>query len=255
MNSQILSEPIQLPKILKKIKIGIFTPPEIDTSWGSFNDEAATKAPLDIKHKWLEIVEILKNKFATKDVTFKRINSDKLFFLYKAIAFTDGMTNRAKDVFTLKNSNEKKNFFGDYYDIAINNRTNCYSFDMKRKIISGSIMAKLNDGDFVKKAFRILNDINNEVNELYKEYDIIIWPTSGSIAPTYNEGRLTYTNSAISEYLKLGNFCGFPSIHLPVCDIQKLPWGICINAKRFDDQLCLDSAHTIYKLLKKELKK
>jgi aspartyl-tRNA(Asn)/glutamyl-tRNA(Gln) amidotransferase subunit A len=48
--------------------------------------------------------------------------------------------------------------------------------------------------------------------------------------------------------LLFANFAGLPSITIPVCNVEKMPWGINLTCKQFEDQKALDIALTLEEL-------
>jgi len=161
------------------------------------------------------------------------------------------MSNRAKDIFNLKTYEDKLTFIGDYYDIAMTNRKEKLSFDLRRKIIQGALFCNYKHGEIINKIQEIRKHILQIIDNTFNEYDAFIIPSIGSIAPLYKKGELTYLNNNVAEYLKIANITGIPSITIPTCTVQKMPWGICINGKQFEDQKVLDIAYTVEKVLKK----
>jgi len=249
MNSQCLKTPLVLPKELKNIKVAYFTP-ECLGKFNSKKDKTSYKSCLEIKDKWDHIVSILSNEINIKQVNID-IDDKLIQDFYKAWCYIDGMSNRAKDIFDLKTYEDKLSFMGDYYDIARANRKEKLSFDLRRKIIQGALFCNYKHGEIVNKIQEIRKHIIHIMDNIFNQYDAVIIPSVGSIAPLYKKGELTYLNNNVSEYLKIANITGIPSITIPTGKVQKMPWGICINSNRFEDQKVLDIAYTIEKILKK----
>jgi len=249
MNSQSLKQSLTLPKELKKIKIAYFTPPCLGKSKIK-TDPIVSKSCFEIKDKWEQIISVLSNEINVKKIELK-IDDVLIQDLYKAWCFIDGMSNRAKDVFALKTYEDKINFTGDYYDIARENRKTKLSFDLRRKIVQGALFCNYKHGAIINKIQEIRSYITKMVDNIFNEFDAIIIPTVGSIPPLYKKWKLSYLNNNVAEYLKIANITGIPSITIPTGKVQKMPWGICINGKQFEDQKVLDIAYTIEKVLKK----
>ena len=57
-----------------------------------------------------------------------------------------------------------------------------------------------------------------ELNKIYQDYDIILTPNGGSIAPKVDEAyddRLSDEYLILENHLSLANFAGTPSLSLP----------------------------------------
>ena len=73
-------------------------------------------------------------------------------------------------------------------DIMFDARTKGFSELIKRRFILGSyILQKENQERLFKNAQRLRRLIVDKINELYKEYDAMILPASGGIAPKFDE--------------------------------------------------------------------
>lgn len=112
---------------------------------------------------------------------------------------------------------------------------------VKRRFLIGSLnLQKENQAIYLHKAKKVRRLICEEVDQAFEECDLLILPPSQTIAPLMDEGQEFDDNKNkkteyIDDILTLGNFAGIPSITIPFVTEQKMPIGINLNAKAFDD--------------------
>ena len=90
--------------------------------------------------------------------------------------------------------------------------------------------------------------IVDKMNELFKEYDAMIGPAAGSVAPKFkseNVDKLSKRNLVLENYLAIGNFGGFPSITIPCGFVNKMPIGLNITGKVKEDLTVLNVAYAL----------
>ena len=79
------------------------------------------------------------------------------------------------------------------------------------------------------------------MTNLFKEYDGLIMPNAGSIAPRFTDemDRLSEKYLLLENHLAIGNFGGFPSITIPSGIIDDMPVAINITGPiKTDDVVC-----------------
>lgn len=137
-------------------------------------------------------------------------------------------------------------------EIMFNARTQGFSELIKRRFILGSfILQKENQEKLFLNAGRVRRLIVNKMNELFKEYDGLIMPTSGGIAPKFGAAsdQLSDRYLILENHLAIGNFGGFPSISIPSGFVKNMPISINITGRQMDDELVLNMAHKIEEAL------
>ena len=145
-------------------------------------------------------------------------------------------------------------------EIMFDARTKGFSEFIKRRFILGSyILQKENQERLFKNAGRLRRLIVDKMNELYKEYDAMILPASGGIAPKFDDeiDRMSDRYLILENHMAIGNFGGFPSITIPYGMVKDMPIGLNITGPQFEDGEVLNIAHKIeeklgYKNLIKE---
>lgn len=133
-------------------------------------------------------------------------------------------------------------------DIMFDARTKGFSELIKRRFILGSyILQKENQERLFKNAQRLRRLIVDKMNELYNEYDAMILPASGGVAPTFDSSidRMSDRYLMLENHLVIGNFGGFPSITIPNGFVGDMPIALNITGRQFEDGLVLNIANKI----------
>ena len=137
-------------------------------------------------------------------------------------------------------------------DIMMNTRTNGFSELIKRRFVIGSyVLQKENQEKLFLNACRVRRLIVNRMNELFEKYDGLIMPTSGNIAPLFDEAsdKLSDEYLILGNHLVIGNFGGFPSISIPSGFVNDMPVSINITGRAKEDSLVLNMANKVESLL------
>lgn len=137
-------------------------------------------------------------------------------------------------------------------EIMFDARTKGFSELIKRRFILGSfILQKENQERLFLNAGRVRRLIVDKMTELFKEYDGLIMPTSGGIAPKFGEAsdQLSDRYLILENHLAIGNFGGFPSISIPSGFVEGMPISINITGRIMDDAKVLNMAKKIEDVL------
>ncbi len=137
-------------------------------------------------------------------------------------------------------------------DIIFNTRTKGFSELIKRRFVLGSyVLQKENQEKLFLNACRIRHMIVDKINNLFKEYDGLILPTSATIAPLFTDttDKLSTHYLLLENHLIIGNFGGFPSISLPSGIIKNMPISINITSAPKEDIKLLNMAYKIEEAL------
>lgn len=134
-------------------------------------------------------------------------------------------------------------------DIMFNSRTKGFSELIKRRFVLGSyILQKENQERLFLNAGRIRRLIVEKMNELFKKYDGMILPASGSIAPTFQSeviDKLSDRYLLLENHMAIGNFGGFPSITIPCGFVDNMPIGLNITSGVKKDLELLNIAYAL----------
>ncbi len=127
----------------------------------------------------------------------------------------------------------------DLVEIMINSRTKGFSSDVRKRFVIGSYSLHVdNQEKLYKKAQKVRRVIVDELKTIMNKYDVIVASSSGTIAPLPNQKcgeDLSVSHLVAENHMLLGNFSGFPSMSLPQVMVNKMPVGISVMAKAFDE--------------------
>ncbi len=138
--------------------------------------------------------------------------------------------------------------FDNLREIYINSRTEGFGAEVKRRIMLGTYVLSSGYYDaYYKKAQKVRTVIRNEYQKLFEKYDIILTPTSPTVA--FNIGEKS--NNPLEMYLAdictvPVNIAGLPGMSLPVSvDKEGMPIGVQLIAKHFDEETIYRAAYTL----------
>lgn len=184
-----------------------------------------------------------------EEVSFDKELLEAIYPVYNVISCAEATSN---------NSNLTGIPFGNRVDgknvndIMMNTRTNGFSELIKRRFVIGSyVLQKENQERLFLNACRVRRLIVNRMNELFEKYDGLIMPTSGNIAPLFDDAsdKLSDEYLILGNHLVIGNFGGFPSISIPSGFINDMPVSVNITGRAKEDSLVLNMANKIESLL------
>ncbi|MBR3660801.1 MAG: Asp-tRNA(Asn)/Glu-tRNA(Gln) amidotransferase subunit GatA [Bacilli bacterium] len=165
---------------------------------------------------------------------------DKASVLYQIIAMGEASSNLARFDGVRYGLSEKANTIDELYK---NTRTIGFGREVKRRIMVGSyILSGENAKIYYNKALEMRDDLKHSFDNIFKNYDLIIGPTSSRPAYDLNSNNDDPLKCFMDDILVMhANMGGFPSMSMPMGFIDGLPIGINIMGKMMDEAL-------IYKL-------
>ena len=175
-----------------------------------------------------------------EEVSFDKELLEAIYPVYNVISCAEATSN---------NSNLTGIPFGNRVDgknvndIMMNTRTNGFSELIKRRFVIGSyVLQKENQERLFLNACRVRRLIVNRMNELFEKYDGLIMPTSGNIAPLFDDAsdKLSDEYLILGNHLVIGNFGGFPSISIPSGFVNDMPVSVNITGRAKEDSLVLN---------------
>lgn len=184
-----------------------------------------------------------------EEVSFDKELLEAIYPVYNVISCAEATSN---------NSNLTGIPFGNRVDgknvndIMMNTRTNGFSELIKRRFVIGSyVLQKENQERLFLNACRVRRLIVNRMNELFEKYDGLIMPTSGNIAPLFDDAsdKLSDEYLILGNHLVIGNFGGFPSISIPSGFVNDMPVSVNITGRAKEDSLVLNMANKVESLL------
>ena len=203
----------------------------------------------EITNKVKEVIELLKEKGATVDY----IDVDYLenaVTLYQIIAMGEASSNLARfDGIRYGYSYENPENIEDVY---LKTRALGFGEEVKRRIMVGSyLLSGENAKIYYNKALSIRDDMRKALKDVFKNYDLIIGPTTTTTAYNLTDPMDDPTKSFMDDVLVIPvNMAGLPGLNLPIgFDSDRMPIGMQIIGNSFEEA-------KIYKLasyLEKEL--
>ena len=202
----------------------------------------------DIKEQVEKVINILKDKGCTVDfIDMKYL--ENAVNLYQIIAMGEASSNLARyDGIRYGHAAEN---ITDINDLYYETRSNGFGEEVKRRIMVGSyLLSGDNAKIYYNKALSIRDDIKEEFNKVFKDYDFVIGPTTTTTAYDLNDPMDDPNKSFMDDVLVIPvNMAGLPGLNLPIGFSNNMPVGMQIIANSFEEA-------KIYKLasfLEKEL--
>ena len=202
----------------------------------------------DVIERIEEVVEFLKEKGCT--VSYVDVNNiDKAVILYQIIAMGEASSNLARFDGIRYGLKEDATTLEELYKKT---RSKGFGKEVKRRIMVGSyILSGENAKIYYNKALEIRDDLKKSFDNIFKEYDLIIGPASSRVAYDLNSNGDDPLKCFMDDILVMhANMGGFPSLSLPVGLIDKMPIGMQIMGKQFDEALIYKLASFVEKEFK-----
>ncbi|CAI3937376.1 AtzE family amidohydrolase [Commensalibacter communis] len=117
-----------------------------------------------------------------------------------------------------------------------------YDPDTRDRLIAGAMLPASSylQAKKIEQWFKIY------INTLFKEYDLLIAPTTGDIAPKIDDPVVTVEGKSVSAYTNIGiytqslSLTGCPILSVPITRDGNLPFGLQIMAKPFQEHLLFE---------------
>ena len=167
---------------------------------------------------------------------------DKAVTLYQIIAMGEASSNLARfDGIRYGYTKENPK---DIEDLYLETRKNGFGKEVKRRIMVGSyLLSGDNAKIYYNKALSIRDDMKKEFDRIFKEYDLIIGPTTTTTAYDLTDPMDDPSKSFMDDVLVIPvNMAGLPGLSLPIgFGKGHMPIGLHIIGNSFDEA-------TIYQL-------
>ena len=204
----------------------------------------------DVIKRIEEVVKFLEEKGCS--ISYVDVdNIDKAVILYQIIAMGEASSNLARFDGIRYGLKENAKTLDELYKKT---RSSGFGNEVKRRIMVGSyILSGENAKIYYNKALEIRDDLKKSFDNIFKEYDLIIGPASSRVAYDLNSNNDDPLKCFMDDILVMhANMGGFPSLSLPVGLIDKMPIGMQIMGKQFDEALIYKLASFIEKEFKEE---
>ena len=186
--------------------------------------------------------------FVVDGISFPKELMNAIYPTYMAITCAEAISNNANLTGIPFGVRGKGNSINE---IMFDARTKGFSELIKRRFVLGSyILQKENQEKLFHNARRVRRMIVDKMNALFEEYDGLIMPASGGIAPIFGEktDQLSERYLLLENHMAIGNFGGFPSITLPSGFVNEMPIAINLTGRQFEDDVVLNMAYKIEKV-------
>lgn len=201
----------------------------------------------EVKDNFNKVVETYKNLGATvEEVTMPRVYMRALLPTYTIISNSEATSNHA----CLDGINYGLRVEGKTTDeVMINSRTQGFGAHIKRRFILGNLaLATENQEKMFRQAQKVRRLIVDELNKIFDQYDIILTPNGGGIAPKVDEAsddRLSDEYLILENHLCLANFAGTPSLSIPSGFVDGMPIAVNVMGRLFEEQTVLNVAYAL----------
>ena len=138
---------------------------------------------------------------------------------------------------------------GDYEDYSTAVRSEGFGEEVQRRIVSGAYMAsKLHSKERCLQAYGVKRMIEDKFEEIFKNYDLVLHPTSFSHAFRQEDLNTIDPISILKtdKYTVLANILGAPAISIPIdLHYNGLPLGISLMSDVLQDEFLLKIAKQV----------
>ena len=207
----------------------------------------------EIKDKLNDVVSLLKENGCSIDyVDIKYI--DKAVPLYQIIAMGEASSNLARfDGIRYGHPAENPK---DIDDLYLKTRKEGFGEEVKRRIMVGSyLLSGENAKIYYNKALSIRDDMKKSLVNVFKNYDLIIGPTTTTTAYDLTDPMDDPNKSFMDDVLVIPvNMAGLPALSLPIgFDKKYMPIGMHIIANAYEEAKIYKLASFIENNLKLDL--
>ena len=203
----------------------------------------------EILDKFNDLVELLKKAGCEVDyIDIKYL--ENAVTLYQIIAMGEASSNLAR--FDGIRYGYRAEDYNNLDELYCKTRQEGFGEEVKRRIMVGSyILSGENAKIYYDKALRIRDDIKKSFHEAFKKYDLVIGPTTTTVAYDIDTKTTDPSKSFMDDVLVIPvNMAGLPGLNIPIgFNKDHMPIGAHIIGNDFDEV-------TVYKLasyIEKEL--
>jgi aspartyl-tRNA(Asn)/glutamyl-tRNA(Gln) amidotransferase subunit A len=190
----------------------------------------------DIKKKFEDFITKLKsNGFDVKEVSLPTSYKQSLA-IYYILAQSESSTNLAKYCgMRYGMSEELKGNFNEYFSKV---RGKHFGAEVKRRIMIGTFVRMVGFRDaYYVKAMKARTKIINEYKSAFKEFDVLLSPSSPFIAPKFDEIKnMSPLQEYMADILTVGpNLAGIPHMNIPIDNIDNVPVGVLVLSDHLNE--------------------
>ena len=207
----------------------------------------------EIKENVLSVCELLKENGATVDfIDIKHL--EHAVTLYQIIAMGEASSNLARFDGVRFGYSADSNSVDELY---AKTRAEGFGSEVKRRIMVGSyLLSGDNAKEYYTKALQVRNSMKESFDEAFKKYDLIIGPTTTTVAYHLGEGMDDTRKTFLDDVLVIPvNMAGLPGLNIPIgFNHEHMPIGLHIIGNRFEEAKMYKLGSFIEKELNLDLK-
>ena len=207
----------------------------------------------EIKENVLSVCELLKENGATVDfIDIKHLKH--AVTLYQIIAMGEASSNLARFDGVRFGYSADSNSVDELY---AKTRAEGFGSEVKRRIMVGSyLLSGDNAKEYYTKALQVRNSMKESFDEAFKNYDLIIGPTTTTVAYHLGEGMDDARKTFLDDVLVIPvNMAGLPGLNIPIgFNHEHMPIGLHIIGNRFEEAKMYKLGSFIEKELNLDLK-
>ncbi|MTI66815.1 MAG: Asp-tRNA(Asn)/Glu-tRNA(Gln) amidotransferase subunit GatA [Firmicutes bacterium] len=206
-------------------------------------DEGINK---EVKGKVLKAVKVLEDLGAKVDEV-SLPHSDYGLATYYVLAPSEASSNLSRFDGIRYGSRVKD--YDSLDELFIKTRSEGFGEEVKRRVMMGTYC--LSSGyydEYYNKAQKVRTLIKKDFDDIFKEYDVIISPTTPSLPFKIGERNDDPLAMYMSDILTVSvNIAGVPALSIPCGLIDGLPVGLQIIGKAFDEETIIKVAYNYEK--------
>ena len=137
--------------------------------------------------------------------------------------------------------------YKDLNELFKKSRSEGFGDEVKRRIILGTYVLSSGYYDaYYKKAQQVRTLVMNEFNKAFEKYDVILTPTSPTVAFKIGEKTSDPLQMYLSDICTVSvNIAGLPGISIPCgVDSNNMPIGMQLIGNKFQEETILNAAYT-----------
>ena len=199
----------------------------------------------EISSRINEIISYLEKKGVVVDIIDMKY-LDTAVNLYQIIAMAEASSNLAR--FDGVRYGFRASDVDSVDSMYAKTRGEGFGDEVKRRIMVGSyILSGENAKIYYDKALMVRDDITKEFKRIFKDYDLIIGPTTTRVAPKLGTSKDDPHKAFMDDVLVIPvNMAGLPAMSIPVgTNSEGLPIGLHIIGKAFDEAMIYKLASNI----------
>ena len=143
--------------------------------------------------------------------------------------------------------------YKDLNELFVKSRSEGFGNEVKRRIILGTYVLSSGYYDaYYKKAQKVRSLVMNEFNKAFQKYDVLLTPTSPTVAFKIGEKTSNPLEMYLSDICTVSvNIAGLPGISIPCgVDSNNMPIGMQLIGNKFQEETILNAAYTFEQKLK-----